>query len=180
MKQTFTLTALLLCCSVVTAFALYSSAANSYVGTGACKGCHNTDKTGKQYAIWEKTAHAKAFKTLQTAEADKIAKGKAAEKKECLACHVTGKNESAPVYAASFKNDEGVGCEECHGAGSGFKTLHMKKENLEKAKAAGMLLPKVADGSAEKQCKTCHNAKSPTFKAFKFAEQWKKIAHPLP
>lgn len=180
MKRTLPFIALLLCCSVVTAFALYENVTNKYVGVGSCKACHNTDKTGKQFATWEKSAHAHAFKTLQTPEADKIAKGKAAEKKECLACHVTGMNESGAQYDAKFAKDEGVGCEECHGAGSGYKTLHMKKENLEKARAAGMQLPKVGDGSAEKQCKTCHNAKSPTFKSFKFAEQWKKIAHPLP
>jgi hypothetical protein len=180
MKKSIAFIALLLSCSVLTAFALYEAAGNKYVGSSACKACHNTDKTGKQFAIWEKTAHANAYKTLLKPEADKIAKGKAVENKECLSCHVAGMSEKGAEFDAKFAKEEGVGCEECDGAGSGYKTLHMKKENIDKAKAAGMKLPQVADGSAEKQCKTCHNEKSPTHKAFKFQEFWKKIAHPLP
>jgi hypothetical protein len=32
----------------------------------------------------------------------------------------------------------------------------------------------------EKLCKTCHNAESPHFKGFNYAEYSKKIAHPNP
>jgi len=185
MKKSITFAALVLLCSALTAYALLPVGDAKYAGSTACKACHNTDKTGKQFAIWEKTAHAGAFKTLQTPEADKIAAGKgitgkAAEAKECLGCHVTGHSVEAAQFDAKFAKEDGVGCESCHGAGSAFKTLHMKKENIEKAIAAGMQLPKVADGSAEKQCVTCHNDKSPTFKEFKFDEFWKKIAHPTP
>ena len=185
MKRSITLTALVLLCAVVSSYALLPGGDNKYVGTSACKACHNTDKTGKQFAIWEKTPHANAFKLLQTPEADKVAadkgiKGKAAEAKECLGCHVTGNNVEGAQFDAKFAKEDGVGCESCHGAGSAFKTLHMKKENLDKAIAAGMQLPKIADGSAEKVCKGCHNEKSPTHKEFKLDEYWKKIAHPLP
>jgi hypothetical protein len=180
MKKSIFFFALLLSVSVFTAFALYEVAQNKYVGVGACKGCHNAEKKGKQYAIWEKTAHANAYKTLLTPEADKIAKGKAVDNKTCLGCHVTGMHEANAQFDAKFAKEEGVGCEACHGAGSAFKSKHMKKEGLPDAIAAGMLLPKVGDGSAEKVCKGCHNSKSPTFKAFKFQEMWKKIAHPLP
>jgi hypothetical protein len=185
MKKALSLIAVAAVFMTLTAFTFMEEGGGKYIGSNSCKGCHNTDKTGKQYTKWEATPHAKAFKTLQSAEADKIAAGKgfktkAAETPECLACHVSGKNDKAPAYDASFKNDEGIGCEACHGGGSGFKMLHMKKENLDKAKAAGLMLPNAADGSAEKMCKECHNAKSPTHKEFKFAEMWKKIAHPLP
>lgn len=169
----------------MTAFSNIPPAGSKYVGTTACKACHNMPKTGKQYAAWEGTAHANAYKTLQSAEADKIAekkglKTKAAESPECLACHVTGMNEKGAQFDAKFAKTEGVGCEACHGAGEGYKSKHAKKETLKDAIAAGMELPKVADGSAEKLCKTCHNDKSPTYKSFKFQEFWKKIAHPLP
>lgn len=169
----------------VTAFTSMENAEQKYLGSASCKACHNTDKQGKQFAKWAESAHANAFKTLQKPEADAIAqkaghKTKAAETAECIACHVTGKDEKAPQYDAKFTNDEGVGCESCHGAGSGYKTLHMKPENKDKAVAAGMLIPKVEGGAAEKQCKQCHNSKSPTFKSFKFDEMWKKIAHPRP
>lgn len=185
MKKSITFASLILLSSVLSAYALLPIGDNKYVGTSACKACHNTDKTGKQYAIWEKTPHANAFKALQTEAADKIAAekgitGKAADAKECLGCHVTGNNVTGAQFDAKFAKEEGVGCETCHGAGSAFKTLHMKKENLEKAIAAGMLLPKVSDPATETLCKGCHNDKSPTHKEFKFEEYWKKIAHPLP
>jgi hypothetical protein len=156
-----------------------------YVGSTACKMCHNAEKVGKQYAKWEATPHAKAFKVLQTPEADKVAadrgsKTKAAETPECLGCHVSGQSVAGAEFDAKYSKEEGVSCEACHGAGAGYKTLHMKKENLDKAKAAGMLLPNIADGSAEKLCVTCHNEKSPTYKKFDIKEYWAKIAHPLP
>lgn len=169
----------------MTAYANIPPSASKYLGTSACKACHNMPKTGKQYATWESSAHANAYKTLQTPAADKIAaekghKTKAAETEACLSCHVTGQNEKGAQFDAKFAKTEGVGCEACHGAAEGYKTKHSKKETLKDAIAAGLELPKVDDGSAEKQCKTCHNDKSPTFKGFKFQEYWKKIAHPLP
>ena len=78
---------------------------------------------------------------------------------------------------AGFKKEEGVTCEACHGAASAYKMIHSKPENLEKAKAAGLVLPSKTDA---KMCETCHNDKSPTFKGFKMAEMWGKIAHQLP
>lgn len=158
---------------------------SKYVGSSVCKACHNTDKMGKQYDIWSKSKHAKAIEVLKSEAANKIAKEKglktsAVEAPECLACHVAGGWKNPAIYDAKFSKDEGVGCEGCHGAGSGYKTKHQKKEKLEEAKKAGMKLLKVADGSAEKHCLTCHNAKSPTYKEFKFAAQWDKIKHPKP
>jgi hypothetical protein len=39
------------------------------------------------------------------------------------------------------------------------------------AKEKGLIMP------TEKECKTCHNTESPTYKEFKFAEAWKVIDH---
>lgn len=185
MSKMFFVTACLVVGFAVSAFTMVQMADQKYIGSAGCKGCHNTDARGKQYERWEKSAHANALKVLQTPEADKIAKEKgfatkAAETDNCLSCHVTGKMTAGAQFDATFKADEGVGCESCHGAASGYKMLHMKKENLEKAMAAGMVIPKVADGSAEKQCVQCHNEKSPTYKSFTFAEKWALIAHPMP
>jgi hypothetical protein len=180
---------ILLALFVFTALSAYSliapGDANKYVGLNTCKTCHKGEKVGNQMAKWESSAHAGAFKALQKPEADKIAtdKGfttKAAETPECLGCHVTGQAVKDAQFDAKFAKEDGVGCESCHGAGSAYKMLHMKKENLEKAVGAGMMLPKVDDGSAEKVCVTCHNEKSPTFKSFDFKAYWSKIAHPIP
>jgi len=154
---------------------------NKYIGTKMCGACHKQAKTGEAYTIWAKSAHANAYKTLQGEEANKIAKEKglkvaAAEAPECLQCHVTGGGKATNVDK-TFKMDEGVTCEACHGAASGFKTLHSKPENKEKAIAAGLI---VGDASNPKPCQECHNDKSPTFKGFKMDEYWKKIAHKLP
>ncbi|MFA6234465.1 MAG: cytochrome c family protein [Bacteroidota bacterium] len=181
MKNAVSFLVLALAFTALTAFTF--SGSNEYVGSKSCKACHSNAKMGgTAYKTWEGSQHAKAFATLQSAEADKIAAGKgfktkAAETKECLACHVTGMDEAGAKFDAKFDKTEGVGCEACHGAASAFKTKHGKGKKVEDAIAAGMLLPKVDGGSAEKTCKGCHNDKSPTHKDFKFKEMWTKIAH---
>jgi hypothetical protein len=154
-------------------------AENKYVGTKSCAMCHKAKDKGEAFTIWQKSAHANAYKTLESDQAKKVAKEKGitkapTEAPECLACHVTG-GGSAKNVEPTFSAQEGVTCEACHGAASGFKMLHMKAENKAKAVEAGLLT-----GAAAKKCETCHNAKSPTFKGFKAAEMWAKIAHPLP
>jgi hypothetical protein len=46
-----------------------------------------------------------------------------------------------------------VQCEDCHGAGSNYKTMAIMKDEA-KAKAAGLIEP------AEKDCKACHEKKN--------------------
>ncbi len=169
---------------MVTLVALVGASAmaqNKYVGTKMCGACHKQEKTGAVYTVWEKSAHAKAYKTLLSEEANKIAKEKglkksAAESPECLKCHVTGGGAATNVDK-TFSKEEGVTCEACHGAASGYKTIHNKPENKAKAKAAGLV-----EGNKEdsKPCETCHNPESPTYKKFVMAEMWPKIAHGLP
>jgi hypothetical protein len=154
-------------------------AENKYVGSKFCAACHKGGKGGTAYTVWEKSAHAKAFKTLEGEDAKKIAiekglKTAPAESPECLQCHVTGGGKAKNVEA-SFKKEEGVGCEACHGAASGFKMMHSKGD-LAKNKEAGMIIP----AKDEKLCVTCHNEKSPTHKEFKFKEMWAKIEHGKP
>ncbi len=156
-------------------------AENKYSGVKMCGACHKAGKGGTAYAVWEKTPHAKAFEVLKSKEADEIASKKglkkpAAESPECLKCHVTGGGVATNVEAG-FKKEEGVTCEACHGAASGYKMIHSKPENKEKAVAAGLVLPSKTDA---KLCEKCHNAESPTFKGFKMEEMWAKIAHGLP
>ncbi len=151
----------------------YSNAQAKYVGSKTCGMCHKSEKSGQQLKIWSESKHAQAYKTLLTPKADEIAmkKGgkKAAETPECLKCHV-GDNA---LVASAFKVD-GVQCETCHGAGSEYKSMPVMK-NKEEAVKKGLALPE-----GEKFCKTCHNPASPSFKEFKYAEMWKKIAHPTP
>lgn len=160
---------------------LANAADAKYIGAKACGMCHKSGKGGTSFAIWEKTAHAKAYQTLLGDAAKKVAKEKGLkvapnEAPECLKCHVTG-GGTAKNVEASFKKEEGVGCETCHGAGSAFKMAHMGGEkDRAKSKSLGMIIP----AKDEKGCITCHNAESPTFKGFKFDEMWAKIDHAKP
>lgn len=154
---------------------------NKYIGVKACRPCHFTEKQGKQFDIWSKSKHADAYKTLTTAKANEIAKAKglttpAAESAECLQCHVT--MADAKLVEKTFDMKEGVQCETCHGAGSGYKTIPIMKDRA-KSIAAGMKEFK-DEAAIEAYCKTCHNEKSPTYRELKFKESWEKIKHPVP
>lgn len=162
---------------VVVVFAMTSLGQNKYVGVKMCAPCHKADKTGNQMAIWQKSQHAQAYKTLTTPKAAEIAKAKgiknAAEAPECLECH--GGVDAKLVDKYDVK--DGVQCESCHGAGSAYKSMAVMKDHA-KGVAAGMREFKDA-AAIEKSCKECHNEKSPTYKAFKFEEMWGKIKHPV-
>jgi hypothetical protein len=152
----------------------------SYEGTAVCGMCHKTEKSGNQLKIWQDSKHAQAFKALQTPAADKVAaakgfKTKAAETKECLKCHVSGYGIDKALVGAKFKVEDGVQCETCHGPGSAYKNMAIMK-NKPEAQKKGLMV----HADAAKFCTTCHNAESPFFKAFKYDEMWKKIAHPTP
>ena len=171
------LTALVALCVAVLFVAGPASADNKYVGAKFCSMCHKMADKGGAYLVWEKSAHAHAFATLQTKQADEFAKKRgltkpAAESPECLKCHVTGGGVAANVEAG-FKKEEGVTCEACHGAASAYKMIHTKGD-LAKSKEAGLVLPDKADA---KFCEKCHNSESPTFKGFNMKEMWAKIEH---
>jgi hypothetical protein len=154
--------------------------ANKFVGVKACSMCHKSDAKGNQFKIWSESKHSKAFVSLSSDAAAKIAKEKglkkpASESPECLDCH-TGKVDMR-LADKSFDPKDGVQCEACHGAGSAYKAMPVMKD---KAKAIAAGLNEFKDDAAiEKYCKTCHNEKSPTFKEFKFKEMWAKVKHPI-
>lgn len=152
-----------------------------YVGSKACMPCHMAPKTGAAYKIWQGSKHSQAFATLATPAAKEIAqkKGIADPQKDekCMKCHDTAFGVAAAQLTPSFKPGEGVGCEVCHGPGSEYKTMQVMKD-IDTGKIKGETLGLVKPD--EKACVKCHNAESPTYKAFNFAEASKKIAHPTP
>ncbi len=161
--------------------ATVAMAGHEIVGAPKCKMCHKKDKTGNQWGKWLESKHAKAYETLGTDEAKKIAtdKGLGDPQKEaaCLKCHTTTGALGADVVVAAagkYEITEGVGCEACHGAGSAYKKKKIMKDP-EAAKAAGLVMNKSAEF-----CTKCHNDESPTFKSFDFEKQWAEIAHAVP
>jgi hypothetical protein len=181
MKYLFFIIIMLTCCAVLSTTSVAQEKVNKYVGTKVCAPCHKTDKQGKQLDIWQKSKHAEAYKTLTTDKANEIAKKKglskpAAESAECLQCHTV--TADAKLLEKSFDVKEGVQCENCHGAGSAYKSITIMKD---KAKAIAAGLTEFKDDKAiEALCKTCHNEKSPSYKEFKFDEMWAKIKHAKP
>lgn len=163
-----------------------TSEGTKFIGAKRCGTCHKS-KTGDQWKKWEDSKHANAYKTLQTEEADKIAKekglGKAVEAKECLSCHATAYDQEA-LWHSKFDITLGVQCESCHGAGDKYKSKKVMQDHA-KSVEAGMTEYLDAEGNidmalVEKNCVQCHNEKSPTYKEFKLAEKWKEIEHPIP
>jgi hypothetical protein len=152
-----------------------------FVGATKCATCHKTAAQGEQFPKWQASAHAKAFATLASPEAKEVGKKLGIEDPQksdtCLRCHVTGHGAAATLLGEKYSAAEGVGCESCHGAGGDY----IKKATMEgvmsktiEAASVGLMIPN------EKTCVTCHNDKSPTFKAFDFKTAAAKIAHPLP
>jgi 2',3'-cyclic-nucleotide 2'-phosphodiesterase (5'-nucleotidase family) len=77
----------------------------SYAGIDACVPCHAAPK-----AVWDKTAHARAYATLANAFKE--------FNLDCVSCHVTGYEEpggSSVTHVDKLKN---VQCEVCHGPSS--------------------------------------------------------------
>jgi excinuclease UvrABC ATPase subunit len=164
-------------------FSLYNAnyiTESKYVGVKTCGMCHKKEDVGQQLKIWQDSKHAQAYTTLQTEEADKLAKEKgystkAVETPECLKCHVTGYDIDASMLGKKFKIEDGVQCETCHGPGSDYKSKKVMKDrklSIEK----GLL---VYD-NPEELCIKCHNEESPAFTGFNFDEMWSKIKHSKP
>lgn len=148
----------------------------SYVGVEQCVMCHKSEKSGNQAGIWKQSKHAEAYNTLSTPRADEIAKSKglavpAKDAPECLECHTVRSSE--PEHRKL-----GVQCEACHGPGSAYRKMSVMKDKALSI-AAGMT-PHEDKAAIERQCRSCHNEKSPTFKEFNFEERWAKIRHPKP
>jgi hypothetical protein len=154
-----------------------AGATPKYVGSGKCKMCHKTEKQGKQYQIWEESAHAKAYLTLASEESKAIAAKLGIEdaqtSDQCLSCHVTGFGVADSLKDKTYSIEEGVGCEACHGPGSDYKKMSIMKDH-DKAVAAGLW------ETNEETCVKCHNENSPTYKEFVYEERQALIAHPRP
>jgi len=153
---------------------------HGFVGAETCGMCHKSDKQGSQLKIWQESKHSKAYESLKTEKADQVAKEKgfttkAVDTPECLKCHVSGYNVDASLLGKKFKMEDGVQCETCHGAGEDYKTKKIM-ENKDEAIKNGLIVPT----KIEDFCITCHNAESPTYVDFNFAEMWDKIKHPVP
>lgn len=181
LKQTRVIAALL--CILFSTLAHAGSP--KYVGAKKCKMCHNKKKEIQQFSLWQNSAHSKAYETLASDRAKKLAlnagvEGNPQEAKECLECHVTGYGSDSTAFAESFNLEDGIQCESCHGPGSEYKSMKIMSKSKyasqrdvqhELAINSGLLAPD------EKTCLKCHNEKSPAFKGFDYIAYYEKINH---
>lgn len=113
--------------------------AGSYEGVASCAGstCHGRNEgDGKvvrqdELRLWQDPssqagAHSRAMAVLSTPRGERIAAalglGKAETAGACLGCHST--DAPAAARGSRYLASDGVGCESCHGAASGWISSH--------------------------------------------------------
>ncbi len=94
---------------------------------GAARPLAGTPVLQNEYVTWsEFDPHAGAFRTLENersaAMARRLGIGPAERAPACLACH--SEVATAPARGARFQQDDGIGCEACHGPASGWLATH--------------------------------------------------------
>lgn len=139
----------------------------SFVGMNECNRCHANDGIGNQFGKWAVTPHARAYRALKSEAAKQIAAkhgiADPATDQKCLRCHTTGGGKNPATI------DEGVGCEACHGPGSGYHELnnHASFTNRDAAYKRAISLgmyPIIGIDHIkyrEKLCLRCHNLERP-------------------
>ena len=152
-----------------------------YVGGSVCGSCHDGAAMGHQTSLWLLTKHAKAYASLATPEARKIAllSGVPQEPQDsavCLGCHATASDTEDWEKDETFSIREGVQCEKCHGPGSEYIDAKIMK-NRPAAIAKGLDIPTLAD------CAKCHKEKGSHDMVYRrppmdMKEAWKRVAHP--
>lgn len=169
----------------------------TYVGSDRCMGCH-----AGEHARWNTTAHSHAMEALEKKAARP---GLRYLDAECVVCHTVGFG-----YNTGYENDQKtpalrhVGCESCHGPGSGHMSAPRNRDLLKlmspwKQEAADKLpdaatMKKLADlnpaergqvqlpvtqqrviNAVSKTCMSCHDSENdPHFDLFKY---WPKVDH---
>jgi hypothetical protein len=101
-----------------------------FIGTDACTDCHDEERK-----VWDGTAHARAYATLQ--------KDFKEYNLDCVSCHVTGYGKPGGSTVTFNEKLQNVGCEVCHGPGS----LHMKEP-----KKKDLIIVKPAPESCVSEC----------------------------
>ena len=128
----------------------------SITGSDKCGECHQLKINGDQQSIWENSKHSLGYKSLLTQRAIDFAVKNGLEQpinnKLCLKCHTTVNHLAGVSKLISYRIEEGVGCESCHGAGSNYSPAKIKTDDYLFIHSGG----KKGD---EKTCLECHSEK---------------------
>ena len=125
-------------------------ASSELVGAESCRTCHL-----EAYDAWKASPHARAHESLTPEQA---------QKPLCLQCHSRDEAKSGQARVA------GVSCETCHGAGRSYQPEAVMRDK-ELARLVGLQDP------TPQTCLACHNADSPSLKAFAPKEAMARIDH---
>ncbi len=147
----------------------------AYVGAEMCGRCHTS-----AFASWAGGDHSRAalvFGTRAGMAMMATARNRGLQV-SCRACHAPPDTVAPALFRESFRREDGVQCETCHGPGS----LHVQQRM---GKVSGViptgLVPARADTAF---CLTCHRAGKPLHDPemmrtppFDMALFWKRIQH---
>jgi hypothetical protein len=125
-----------------------------FEGVASCAGstCHGRAEGNgvvvrqDEIATWQAPsspsgAHSRAYAVLDSSRGRQIAAtlglGSPASARECLGCHSTPAGQRGPQFQVS----DGVGCEACHGAASGWIAGHYAMGGTHRANLAAGMVP---------------------------------------
>jgi hypothetical protein len=145
-----------------------------YVGSDVCMKCHSDPEKGNQYISWARSRHGLAYWRLATDWSKLLARARPhyqdmtdpITEDRCLLCHVTAAQDPGAILGKSYRIEEGVGCETCHGPGSLYMDPDVMTDR-DKFLAAGGIVPE------ERTCTKCHRRPE----NFDYPEWVKKISH---
>lgn len=143
----------------------------AFTGVASCAGstCHGRMiADGKivrqdELARWQEPstpggAHSRAFNILSSPRSQQIAAtlglGDATQAKDCLGCHATPAGGSEK--GARFLTNDGVGCEACHGAASGWIASHYAVGATHAGNVANGMVPLEKPVARAAVCLDCH------------------------
>ena len=142
----------------------------TYAGSEACKKCHPD-----AYAVWEKTGHAHAYKTLVQAKRPENRQ----YDPECIVCHTVGfgiVSGFATEMATPLLKD--VGCESCHGPASAHVANSHNAEWKKRINPWRHLPANKREDAIDQMCQKCHDIDNDVHWSFK--KKWPQIIHPTP
>ena len=170
-------------------------AKNRYLGAESCESCHSAEGAGDQYHAWKEMKHAGAFELLKSERSLEVAKeqgitGDPWKADACLKCHVTGHGEDPKQFKKSFKVEEGVSCESCHGPSEQHKKVRFRAaaeeedeeegfgdEEEELAEYVEIPAGEMVQHPDKALCLECHNPESPTYKHFCYYQRADMTRH---
>ena len=147
---------------------------SAYVGSAVCRDCHSEGERGGPWVRWLSSRHSHAYWRLASDWAlylgrlrphysDLVAP---IEDERCLLCHVTGSQDQDGLFADTFRPEEGVSCEACHGPGSEYVDPAVMADRAAFLSHGGVIPDEVT-------CQSCHRDDE----RFDFATWWPKIEH---